>query len=234
MKDKIIIGNMKMNLTLNDINYYLENIKGIRYDKLVLCPTNIYIPYFLNHNIKVGIQNVFYKDMGSFTGEVSAYQASSLGINYAIVGHSERRNIFNETNEDINKKLKHILENNLTPILCIGEKKDEDMKVVLEKDINEALKDISNIDKIIIAYEPVWAIGTNIIPTNEKIEDTIKFIKDYIKEKFNCDILVLYGGSININNIELLNKINNVDGFLIGGASLKVDEFTQIIKCIIN
>lgn len=233
MTNKLIIGNMKMNLTKIEIEEYLEKSCTIKNSNVVICPSNIYIPYFLNKNFKVGIQDVFYMDKGSYTGEVSAYQAHSLGVEYALVGHSERRKKLDETNDIISLKLKQIVSNKMKAILCVGEKKNENLIEVLNKQLS-VLNDISNIDNVIIAYEPVWAIGTNEIPTNDEIKTTTKYIKNLIKEKYNFEVKVLYGGSVNKENINMLSDIKEIDGFLIGGASLNALEFINIIEVAVN
>lgn len=233
MANKLIVGNMKMNLNGLEIVNYLNNISTLKNNNVIICPSTIYIPYFLNRDFKVGIQNVFQFDKGSYTGEVSAYQAKSLGVEYAIVGHSERRNKLNENNDLISLKLKQIISNNMKAILCVGEKKEEKIEVILDEQLG-LLSDISNLENVIVAYEPVWAIGTNEIPTIEEIINATKYIKNLVKNKYNIDIKVLYGGSVNKNNIELLNKIEEVDGFLIGGASLNPQEFINIIEVAVN
>lgn len=232
MSNKLIIGNMKMNLTKEEIDNYLLNFNNLKEDNIVFCPSNIYIPYFVEKGLNVGIQNVFYLNKGSYTGEVSANQAKSLGVKYALVGHSERRNIFNENDEINSLKLKHIIDNGLKAVLCVGEKKDEPLEETLYKQIS-ILKDVS-LDNVIVAYEPVWAIGTNVIPTNEEIRNASNYIKKIVKDNFNYDIKVLYGGSVNKDNIDLLSQINEIDGFLIGGASLKVEEFKNIIEVAVK
>ena len=224
---KILAANFKMNLTLNEINEYIDKIKDIDNKNIVLIPSNIYIPYFLNKKFSVGVQDAYYLDNGAFTGEVSAKQISSLGVNYAIIGHSERRMHFNETNDILNKKILSCESNGLKVIYCIGETKEEresnKTKEVLLKQLDEGLKGAS---EVIIAYEPRWAIGTNVTPTNEEIEDIISFIKS----KYNYK--VLYGGSTNDKNIASLNTISNVDGFLVGGASLDYDKFKKMIEIV--
>lgn len=224
---KILAANFKMNLTLNEINEYIDKIKDIDNKNIVFIPSNIYIPYFLNKKFSVGVQDAYYLDNGAFTGEVSAKQISSLGVNYAIIGHSERRMYFNETNDILNKKILSCESNGLKVIYCIGETKEEresnKTKEVLLKQLDEGLKGAS---EVIIAYEPRWAIGTNVTPTNEEIEDIISFIKS----KYNYK--VLYGGSTNDKNIASLNTISNVDGFLVGGASLDYDKFKKMIEIV--
>lgn len=222
---KTIVGNLKTYLNGSEIKEYLNKLD--KSDNLIICPSSIHIPYFLNKNIKIGLQNIYFKD-GAFTGEVSALQGKNLGVSYVLIGHSERKKYFNETNDIINLKIKESLKNNLNVILCIGETKEEkDCNLttkILKHQLDECLNGIN--DPVIIAYEPVWSIGTGNIPSNEEINNIIKFIKNIYPYK------VLYGGSINKENIEHLNNIDNLDGYLIGAASSKVDEFNYIIDVI--
>lgn len=241
--EKIVVANLKMNLTVTQISNYLEEIKEvINSKKVVICPTSIYLPYFLKNRYSVGIQNIAVTEEGAFTGEVSASQVSSMGIKYAIVGHSERRQLFNETDTEINKKVLLGIKNNLTIILCIGETKEEkDMlktDKILKRQLINALRDIDNVDikNIIIAYEPIWSIGTGNVPENKEIITITKYIKGIVNNIYHeeIDIPVLYGGSVNEKNIEELNKINNISGVLVGGASLKADKLKKIKEVIIG
>lgn len=228
---KLVVCNFKMNLNASDINEYLKEVK-VDNNNFVVCPTSLYIPYFLNNKYKVGIQNVYYEDKGAYTGEVSPSQAYSMGVNYVILGHSERREIFKENNSLINLKINGCLKNNLKVILCIGESLTEKSmhktKEVLKKQLKECLKDIK--EEVIVAYEPIWSIGTNKTPTKKEIEETINYIKEVVIDLTDINPKVLYGGSVNEKNIVTLNKINNIDGFLIGGASIKIDSINKIIK----
>lgn len=239
MDKKLIVANMKMNMDYNQIKDYLIEVNKFDYDNLVICPSNIYIPYFINHKYSVGIQNVSIKNTGSLTGEVSAYQASSLNVRYAIVGHSERRINFSESDSDINRKIKLCLENNIKPILCIGESLEEyktkSTKLYIEKQLLDDLSNINKLNDVIIAYEPVWAIGSGNVPNPDTIIDIIRFIKERVKKYFKCDgIKVLYGGSINSDNVSILNNIDDLSGFLIGGASLSALELKKIIEVAVK
>ena len=223
---KIIIGNQKNYMTLKDVKNFLENVK--LNDNTIICPSNIYLPYYLKNNYKIGLQNI--STNKTITGEININQAISMKVKYVIIGHSERRINLLETNEIINNKLKEL--DDIGVILCIGElKKEKNIEKVLEKQITECLKD-TKIDNIIIAYEPVWAIGTNNIPSKEEINKTVLFIKKIVKEKYNKDIKVLYGGSVNSSNIESLNSIDSLDGFLVGRASTNPIEFNKIIEVV--
>lgn len=235
---KLIVGNLKMNMVADEVSNYLNNInKNIYSNNVVICPSSIYIPYFLKQRYSVGVQNICSEEMGAYTGELSAKQAYSLGVKYTLVGHSERRGMYNETDLIVGKKVKTAIKNNLYPIICIGETIEDKAMLrterVLKKQLNYALKDLSveEMDNVVIAYEPVWSIGTNKIPSNRDIKNTVSYIKLLISNLFGYnDAKVLYGGSVNSKNISQLIKIDNLDGFLIGGASLKPDEFLNIIE----
>ena len=228
--EKLIVGNFKNYMTANDTANYLKQAEKINGKNIVLCPSNIYIPYFLKKDFKVGIQNIASNE-GTYTGEISSNQAKSLGINYVIVGHSERRSNFNETNSEINSKIKEALKENLNVILCIGETIDEKDNTIeiLEKQIIECLKDIE-LNNIVIAYEPVWAIGTGLTPTPNDIDRITNNIKDIVKKLSTEDIKVLYGGSVNSSNIK--DIIELTDGVLIGKASTDIAEFLKIIEVV--
>lgn len=235
MKNKLLVGNLKMNLNKEDILSYLEKAKQIHSKNVVFCPSSLYLPYFLNQNLEVGVQNVFYEEKGAYTGEISPSQVKSIGANYVILGHSERRLYFHETEEILNKKIQKSLENNLKVIYCIGENKKEKeegkTKEILKREL-EILKNYPNEKNIIIAYEPIWAIGTGLVPNNKIIYEIANFIKEYLKETLK-EIKVLYGGSVDDKNIQELNKIENIDGFLVGGASTKIDVFLKLIEVVV-
>ena len=238
---KIVIGNQKMYMSVNEVGEFLKQITGkITTSSVVICPTSLYIPYFLKHRYSVGVQNICEFENGQYTGEISATQASDIGVKYALIGHSERRIYYNEDNDLINEKIKHILKAGITPVLCVGETSEEKnlfkTKKVLKSDLISCLNKIEpdDIEKIIIAYEPIWAIGTKRIPTMAEIKSNVKYIKDLIKQIYKKEVRVIYGGSVNPNNIEKLNKIDNVDGFLVGGSSTKADEFLKIIEVVVN
>lgn len=233
---KILIGNMKMNLTLSEIKEYINEMK--EYNNFIICPSSLYIPYFMEEGFEVGIQNISEYGQGAYTGEISVTQANSMNIKYSLVGHSERRKNFNETDEIVNKKLRKAVSNNINSVLCIGETLEEKennlTKEIIKKQIINDLKEVDEFyfKNIIIAYEPVWAIGTGIVPSIEDINEIINYIKDFINTNYGFNPKVLYGGSINENNINNLNTINNLDGFLVGGACLVPEKFIKIIETI--
>lgn len=238
---RIVVGNMKMNLTVEEVSEYLKEVNNKIYSsRVVICPTSIYIPYFLKHHYRVGLQNTSFKSDGAYTGEISPKQAVSMGISYTIIGHSERRINFNEDDMMINKKIQEAIKYNLRVILCVGETKEEKglLKTdrVLKRELTHALRDLdeSMFGNIIIAYEPIWSIGTNVVPTNKEIKDTVDYIRMIVNQI--CDTVevpILYGGSVNDKNVKELNKIENIAGFLVGGASIEPQKFLKIIDEVV-
>lgn len=237
MENKLIIANHKMNMDANELSIYLQELGQINNKNVVICPTSIYIPYFLKKKYKVGIQNTFIHKSGSYTGEVSPTQAKSLGVSYTILGHSERRTYFDETDTLINKKAIEALQAGLKVVICVGETLEEKNMLrtdrVLKRQVINSLRDIEKIDDVIIAYEPIWAIGTGVVPTNNEIASTISYIKTIIDNLYpNNNVKIVYGGSVNEKNIKELNKIKEVEGFLVGGASLNTKAFLKIIEVV--
>ncbi len=220
----IVALNNKSNLDKNEFISYLDNLKRINTNStLILCPTHLNIP--LVDGILLGSQNVSKTDDGAFTGEVSAKQLKSYGVKYSIVGHSERREYQKETNEDIKEKIVRLIENDITPILCIGESKLERDNNTYKEVLIKELSILEDVNKdIIIAYEPIWSIGTGVIPTNEEIIEVFKLIKSICPND-----KVLYGGSANNDNIDTLKEIDLIDGYLLGGLSLKPDKLGEFL-----
>jgi len=237
---KLIVGNFKMNMSLQDVAEYISYTENynLKDKNIIICPTHIYLPYFNNGNFVLGSQDVSIYKNGAYTGDVSASQLKSCNIKYSIVGHSERRKYYNETDSIIHEKIKNCLENNITPIVCIGESKEERLMHKTEQVLRRSILDLfkglekEELSKIIIAYEPIWAIGTGIIPTPLEMDETSSFIKDIIKSAFKVEVRVLYGGSVSIKNIDILKNLNSIDGFLIGGASNNPEEFIKIINIL--
>lgn len=225
---KIIIGNLKAYMTYQDVKNYVDKIT----DNVILCPSAIYVPYFLNHNYKVGLQNISCYDNGAHTGEITAEQAKEIGISYVIVGHSERRYEQNETDSQINKKIVKALEKNINVILCIGEKKGENKEKIIKKQLLSALENVNDLSNVIIAYEPIWCIGTGITPTNNEIQTTIDFIQTILYEKCSQNAKIIYGGSVDKDNINILKNIDNLSGFLIGKASTDCEHLKKIIDSL--
>ncbi len=237
MEERIIVGNMKVDMLKEDALHYVETFKG-EYNNVVLCPSSIYLNYFMDTKVKLGLQNIFY-DGTICTGEITSRQAVSMGIKYVIIGHSERRYYLDESNETINKKVKDAVEHNLGVLLCVGESEEEKENgradEVIKRQVYTALRGIENIRNVAIAYEPVWAIGTNKLPTNDEIKDKVLLIKKVCKDLLGYEnARVIYGGSVNVENVEELNKIEEISGFLIGGASTEPETFEKIIQIINN
>ena len=250
MRKKLIAGNWKMNNTSSTSKeLIIEIMSGLTNDILdkvdvVVCPpfTTLDLAGELLHNKKIGIgaQNIHQKDEGAYTGEISAPMIKSLNCNYVILGHSERRQFFGETNHLINAKVKNALKNDLIPILCVGETLEERESNVHKKIVDEqvtlCLKDLTQNDmkNVIIAYEPVWAIGTGKTATPEQANEMHILIREALENLFGKataeNTRILYGGSMNDKNATELLAKPDIDGGLIGGASLKAESFIKIIK----
>lgn len=234
---KLIVGNQKTTLNRDAVLKFVEEVNLNGHDDVVICPSYPYIEiYNSKSKFVVGAQNVSEKGNGATTGEVSAEQLNSFNVKYCIVGHSERRKDQKENGVMLYNKIVNLLEFNIKPIFCVGEVLEEKengvTKDVIGKQILEVFDklDVNKLNDIIIAYEPVWAIGTGLTPTNDEIEDTTHYIKDLVSDKYNVNISVLYGGSVSKKNVDELNQMDIVDGYLIGGASTKADEFNYIIE----
>jgi triosephosphate isomerase len=236
---KLVVGNQKTYLNRDGVLDFIEKTKKGKCDSVVVCPSSVYIDMFLEKSkFLVGSQNVSEKGNGASTGEISAEQLNSLGVSYSIVAHSERRANQKETGPMFVNKINNLFANDIIPIFCVGETKEEKEKGITKdivgKQIMEVFDNIdsNNIEKIIVAYEPIWSIGTGLIPVNDDIIDVTNYIKDLVQDKYNKRVAVLYGGSVNKGNIDTLNSIDVVDGYLIGGASVKPEEFLYIMeKC---
>ncbi len=250
MRKKLIAGNWKMNTGYKDSEKLSKDIMD-KLDKRIVSGTDVILcPGFVSlgivqktikdSGIKLGAQNVFYENDGAYTGEVSASMLRSVGCEYVIIGHSERRNYFHETNKIINKKIIKALEFDLRPIFCVGEslieREDEIFESIIEDQLRGGLADVKReqITDIVIAYEPVWAIGTGLNATPKQAADMHGFIRKVISKLFDAgaadELLILYGGSVNGKNAHEMLSARGVDGALVGGASLRAEEFTNIIK----
>ena len=249
MTNKILfIANWKMFGDLNSVKSIqsvinLSKKKNYKNAKIIYCPPYTLLNYFViktrKTNLDVGAQNCHYEiNTGPYTGSISSTMIKKLGAKYVIIGHSENRSD-GETNTQINKKIHSAILNNLNVIFCIGEnlfeKKNKKTNKILKKQIDMGLKKIKKIDKIIFAYEPVWSIGTGKVLTNKELTKQVIIIKKIIKNKFkNQKTKIIYGGSVNNQNINNLKQIKEINGFLIGGASQNSKKFIDIIKKTIN
>lgn len=248
MRKKIIAGNWKMYKTTLEAKNLVIDIKKLLSDtfdvEIVVCPPftallTIYLEV-KNTNIFLGAQDLFWEKEGAYTGEISPVMLKDLGCKYIIIGHSERRQYFKETDEDVNKKIKSAINYELNPIVCVGEKLEEREKgethSVVRRQIMKAFEGIEkkNMGNIVIAYEPVWAIGTGKNATGEDANNVILFIRSLIKEKYGEEISniirIQYGGSVKPENIKEFMEMPEIDGALVGGASISCESFAKIVK----
>ena len=230
------VANWKLNGSFEFINNFFSSLNIDKSTKkcVAICAPYIYLNYLdvKRNDFYLGAQDCSCFEEGAYTGEVSAKMLNEVGVNFCIVGHSERRQYFNESNIIVKQKAIRLIENNIIPIICIGETLDEKnnnkTQNVLKNQLEESVPESSNQFNTIIAYEPIWAIGTGLTPSLEEIENAHRYIKNLNKKLFNFKII--YGGSVNSKNSKLISKIDIVNGALIGGASLKINEFKQIIS----
>jgi triosephosphate isomerase len=252
MRTKIVAGNWKMNNDFNQsINLVTEllAIKPTAKVNVVLCPPMPFIHSVVGHlsqqsNYYVGAQNVNPNKNGAFTGEISTHMLQSICCKYVIIGHSERREIFKETNDLLKLKVDAVLESSLTPIFCCGEplevRNQNQQNDFVKKQLTESLFHVSeqNIKNCVIAYEPIWAIGTGLTASVNQAQEMHQFIRLLIAQHYNeetaASVSLLYGGSCNPSNAETLFAQSDVDGGLIGGASLKANDFVSIINALEN
>ena len=247
MRRKVIAGNWKMNMLPNEAIDYIQAFEPLVKDakaEVILCVPYTDLFYCLMNvqgtNIKIGAQNMHFAENGAYTGEVSGKMLKSIGVEYVIIGHSERRQYFNETDESVNKKIKAAFENELKPIVCVGETLEEreagKTEDVITSQTRLALDGLTNdqVKNTIIAYEPIWAIGTGKTATSEDANNSIKSIREEIKKLYGEDVsenvIIQYGGSVKSSNAKELFSTSDIDGGLVGGASLKPEEFSKIVN----
>jgi len=249
MRKKVIAGNWKMNKLPNEAISFFEELAPLVKDtenEVVICAPFTDLFYSLlsaqNTNIKIGAQNMHWEENGAYTGEVSPQMLKSIGVEYVIIGHSERREYFAVTDETVNKKLKAAHNVGLKPIVCVGESLEQresgNAKQIVTNQVKLGLKDLTNdqIVSTIVAYEPIWAIGTGKTATKEDANETIKWIREEIANMYgkeNADkVIIQYGGSVKSSNAKELFEMSDIDGALVGGASLKPDEFSKIVNAV--
>ena len=246
MRKPIIAGNWKMNMTPAEAERLVAELIPLLKDaacEVVVCPPYVDLALvgklLVGTNIKLGAQNIHWAPKGAFTGEISADMLLAMGVSHAIVGHSERRQYFGETDETVNKRAKAALEANITPIICVGETLEQReggvTETIVSKQTVAALAGFSaeDVARSVIAYEPIWAIGTGKTATNEDANTTIKVIRDAIAgvygQKVADVVRIQYGGSMNAKNATELMAMPEIDGGLIGGASLKSEDFSKVV-----
>ena len=248
IRKPFIAGNWKMNMTISEaselVKTVLEKSRDLTEAEIVIIPpfTALYATKKVLQGsfIHIGAQNLFWEDSGAFTGEISSTMLKDAGCTYVVIGHSERRQYFGETNETVNKKIKSALLNKLVPIMCIGESLEEREKGEtinkVEAQITEGLRNFNRkeVRRIVIAYEPLWAIGTGLTAAPSQAQEVHSFIRNKLSEKYGNETgscaIILYGGSVKPANALSLLKEKDIDGALVGGASLKAESFIEIIK----
>ena len=239
----VIAGNWKMNKTAEETKAFFEEFLSqinVSDPEVVICPTYTSIAAAVEcakgSNVGIGAQNIYFEDSGAYTGEVTADMIKEAGCEYVIIGHSERRQYFAETDESVNKKTIKALSKGLIPIVCVGETLEEreaDKTFdVINTQVKKAMADIKEAKKVIIAYEPVWAIGTGKTATDDQANEVCEYIRKLLVEIFDKDVAesmrILYGGSVNAGNVKNLMSMSDIDGALVGGASLKADFVTLV------
>ena len=247
MRKKVIAGNWKMNMlpdqTIKFIDELAPLVKNTE-NEVILCVPYTDLFYSLltaqNTNIKIGAQNMHWEENGAYTGEISGQMLKAIGVEYVIIGHSERRQYFAETDETVNKKLKSAFKYELKPIVCVGETLEErengKAEEIITSQTEKALDGLSNsqVENTIIAYEPIWAIGTGKTATSEDANNAIKSIRNKISNIYGQmvanRVIIQYGGSVKASNAKELFTMSDIDGGLVGGASLNVEEFAKIVN----
>ena len=247
MRRKVIAGNWKMNMLPNEAIAFIEGLAPLVKNseaEVILCVPYTDLFYSLltaqDTNIKIGAQNMHWEESGAYTGEVSGKMLKSIGVEYVIIGHSERRQYFNETDETVNKKIKSAFANELKPIVCVGETLEQretgKAEEIITNQTKIALDGLTEeqVENTIIAYEPIWAIGTGKTATAEDANNSIKAIRNEIAKNYGQNIadkvIIQYGGSVKASNAKELFSTSDIDGGLVGGASLKVEEFANIVN----
>jgi len=248
---KIVIANWKMNplhssqaeLLVRKISRGIKDVKGV---KVIICPPFIYLPLvrkLIDHNkVELGGEDLFWAPQGPYTGAISGAMLKNIGCNYVLVGHSERRFFFRETDKIVNNKVRAALREGLIPVLCIGERLKEERSgrtfTVLKREIKKGLRGVSQeeLERVFLAYEPIWAIGAEKPCSNKKISDVVLFIREIISRLYNQNvskkIKILYGGSVNDKNANSIVSETGVDGLLVGRSSLESRQFISLVKSL--
>ena len=248
MRQKVIAGNWKMHGLINDLGEIVKiaNFSETCKSEIILCPPITLIskltPSITESALHIGAQNCHYNETGAHTGEVSPKMLKDIGLSYVILGHSERRSEYFETNEILRKKILAAWENDLTTIVCVGESakiaKSGLTDAFIREQLIQTLPENLQVDKLVIAYEPIWAIGTGEVPSLQQINETHKLVRKLINEKYGSlaanSVRIIYGGSVNQKNSKNIFSLSDVDGGLVGGASLTHDSFIPIIISLEN
>jgi triosephosphate isomerase len=247
MRRKVIAGNWKMNMLPDETMNFIEKFAPLVKDskaEAILCVPYIDLFYAISNaqgtNVKIGAQNMHWEEKGAYTGEVSGNMLKKIGVEYVIIGHSERRAYFAETDETVNKKVKAALGYGLKPIVCVGESLEQresgTTKQIITTQTRKGLEGLTaaDLDTVIIAYEPIWAIGTGKTATAEDANESVKWIREEVASIFGSDvadkIIIQYGGSVKSSNATELFGMSDIDGGLVGGASMEAEEFSKIVN----
>ena len=247
MRKKVIAGNWKMNMLPDETIKYIDELAKLVKDtknEVILCVPYTDLFYALltaqNTNIKIGAQNMHYEEKGAFTGEVSAPMLKELDMDYVIIGHSERRQYFNETDETVNKKVKQAFAYDITPIMCVGEtleqREADKTKDIVKNQTQKGLADVKpdQVKSLVIAYEPIWAIGTGKTASSQEANEVIAYIREVVKEMYSEEISeevrIQYGGSVKPSNVEEIMNESDIDGALVGGAALEATDFIALVN----
>ena len=248
MRKQVIAGNWKMNKTWHEATDFMEeitrNVKTSAHTEAIICAPFIYLPEMVRRTegseVMVAAQNMHYEATGAYTGEISPAMLESIGVTHVVLGHSERRAYYNETDETVNKKVKAAFKYHLTPIVCVGEsleqREADETFTHIEKQVKSALDGLTKdeLKQTIIAYEPIWAIGTGKTATSDQANEVCGHIRSVIKEVSDAEVAdkltIQYGGSVNLDNIEELLQTEHIDGALVGGASLEAESFTKLVQ----
>ena len=242
----LVVGNWKMNTTADEAielaRSITTDIGAIIETDIVICPPFVWLSpiasVITNTSIKLGAQNLHWEDKGAYTGEISARMLKDVGCEYVIIGHSERRQYFGETDQSVNQKLKKAIDAELTPIVCLGEslqdREANRTNALITNQFNNGFEGFTDFEKVIIAYEPIWAIGTGKTATAEQAQEVHGLLRELLRQKTDGynEVRILYGGSVKPKNAADLIAQPDINGFLVGGASLKAKDFKAIIKAV--
>ncbi|WLD92890.1 triose-phosphate isomerase [Alkalihalobacillus sp. AL-G] len=252
MRKPIIAGNWKMHKTLEEAKSFVKEVSGLipdeeKIDSVVCAPAlflNALVDETSGTKLHIGAQNMHYEESGAFTGETSPHALKDLDVEYVILGHSERREMFGETNGSVNKKVHAAFKYDLVPIVCVGEsleqRENKETKSVVKAQVEQGLSGLSEeqVKQVVVAYEPIWAIGTGKSATSEDANEVCAYIRTVIGEQFSKDVAkqvrIQYGGSVKPETIEELMNQSDIDGALVGGASLKPQSFLQLLEVVNN
>ena len=246
-RKKIIAGNWKMNMTPSEAVELINTLKPLvqteEADVVFCVPAIDIIPAVeaaKGSNIQIGAENLYFEEKGAFTGEISPEMLTDAGVKYVVIGHSERRQYFNETDETVNKKVKKALAYDITPIMCVGEsleeREAEKTKEIVKDQTMKGLEGLTNeqVSSLVIAYEPIWAIGTGKTASSQDANEVIAYIREVVKdmysEEVSEEVRIQYGGSVKPSNVEEIMNESDIDGALVGGASLEASDFTALVN----